>query len=390
MTASDHTPIPIGMVGGGEGAFIGAIHRMAMRLTGQFQLVAGAFSSDPGRAAASAAATGVAADRSYASFAEMAVVEKSRPDGIRAVVIAAPNDVHHAAARVFLDHAFDIFCEKPLAVDTAQAADLVERAAASGAVFGVAHTYAGYAMVRHARQLIRSGQIGAVRSVMVEYPQAWLSTAVEKDGNRQAAWRTDPGRSGPGGALGDIGTHAFHLAEFVTGLRCEALAADLSTFVDGRRVDDETRMMLRFAGGARGMLWASQVAIGCANALQIRIFGSAGSLAWAQERPNELRVGELGGATRIIDRGASGVPAGVAALPDGHPEGYIEAFAQLYDDFSALIRSRVEQRDVPQEILLPGVEDGRRGMEFIEAAIRSHRADGVWTPMPHPPHLLCS
>ncbi|HMI19151.1 MAG TPA: Gfo/Idh/MocA family oxidoreductase [Sphingomonas sp.] len=368
------------MVGGGEGAFIGAIHRMAVRLTDEFDLVAGAFSSDGERGARSAASIGVAPDRSYADYSLMAAAESARPDGARAVAIVAPNDVHYDAARAFLDHGFHILCEKPLALNCAQAADLVDRVRRSNRVFGVAHTYVGYAMVRRARETVSAGSIGAVRMVQVEYPQSWLSTDVEHDGNKQAAWRTDPARNGSGGALGDIGTHAFHLAEFVSGLRCEELAADLSSFVPGRTLDDDARMLLRFKGGAAGMLWASQVAVGCANALRLRVFGETGSIEWGHEHPNELVLSTRGQPTQMLVRGADGVGSGFTTLPAGHPEGYIEAFAQLYSDFVALIRQHdnVEDR-APGESLLPTVEDGLRGIEFIAAAIRSHTGGGAWT-----------
>lgn len=380
MTPPRSGPIPLGMVGGGEGAFIGAIHRMAARLTGRFDLVAGAFSSDAGRSAVSAARIGVSPDRSYADYQQMAAAERDRPDGIRAVAIVAPNHVHHDAARAFVDRGFHVLCEKPLAIDRDQAADLVARVRRADKVFGVAHTYVGYSMVREARDIVATGRIGPVRTVQVEYPQSWLSTDVERSGNAQAAWRTDPARSGPGGAVGDIGTHAFHLAEFVSGLRCDELTADLSSFVAGRPLDDDARMLLRFRGGARGMLWASQIAVGRANALRLRVFGETGSIEWAQERPDALGLSGLGKPNRTLVRGADGIGPGFTALPGGHPEGYIEAFARLYLDFAAQI-DRHENGDAATlaDDLLPTVEDGLRGMEFISAAIRSHGSGGVWT-----------
>jgi predicted dehydrogenase len=368
------------MVGGGEGAFIGAIHRMAVRLTDRFELVAGAFSSDAERGARSAAAIGLAPDRSYADYRLMAAAERARCDGVQAIAIVAPNDVHYDAAKTFVDQGFHILCEKPLAINCAQAADLVDRVHRSKSVFGVAHTYVGYSMVRRARKIVLGGSIGTVRMVQVEYPQSWLSTDVERSGNKQAAWRTDPVRSGSGGALGDIGTHAFHLAEFVSGLRCEELAADLSSFVPGRTLDDDARLLLRFEGGAGGMLWASQIAVGCANSLRVRIFGDAGSIEWVQELPNELVLNRLSQPTQKLVRGADGVGAGFTALPAGHPEGYIEAFAQLYLDFATLIRRHdgVEEQ-APEGSLLPTVEDGLRGIEFIAAAVQSHASGGAWT-----------
>lgn len=372
----------LGMVGGGQGAFIGAVHRMAARLDDRFELVAGAFSSDGGRARASAEELHVSDQRSYADYRTMAEQEARRPDRIDAVAIVTPNHLHHGPARVFLDAGIHVFCEKPMTISVAEAQDLVDAAKRTKSVFALAHTYSGYPMVREARALVAAGELGPIRVVQVEYPQEWLSTPLESTGQKQAEWRTDPARSGAGGCVGDIGTHAFHLAEFVTGLRCQAVAAQLSTFVPGRRLDDDAQMMLRFDGAARGLLWASQVAAGHENGLRLRVYGERASLEWIQEHPNQLRIAKLGQAPQIVSRGGAGAgPAAARAtrVPSGHPEGYIEAFGQLYRDFAALIEISRGAHGEADEHPLPGALDGLRGMRFIEAAIASSRADAAWT-----------
>ncbi len=373
----------LGMVGGGEGAFIGAVHRIAARLDDQYVLVAGALSSEPDRARASAAELRIAPERAYADFRAMARAEAARPDGIDVVAIVTPNHLHHAAARAFLDAGIDVICDKPMSRTVEEAEDLARAVADSGRLFVLAHTYTCYPMVRQAREMIAAGTLGALRVVQVEYPQEWLATPLEQTGQKQAAWRTDPARSGPGGCVGDIGTHAFHLAEFVTGLCCQSLAAELSTFVEGRRLDDNAQIMLRFAGGARGALWSSQVAPGHENGLRLRVFGERGGLEWQQEHPNHLRHAELGKAPCLITRaGPSAGPAAAHAtrIPAGHPEGYLESFAQLYRDAAALIRARrAGCAPDPQAALLPGVQDGLRGVRFIGAAVRSSQSDAIWT-----------
>jgi predicted dehydrogenase len=373
----------LGMVGGGEGAFIGAVHRMAARLDDQFELVAGALSSDPERARRSAAALHIAPDRAYADFASMASREVARPDGIDAVAIVTPNHVHHAAAAAFLRAGIPVICDKPMTATLEEALDLAALVRQEGSLFALTHNYSGYPMVRQARDMVQAGQLGRIRVVQVEYPQDWLSTAVEDGGNKQASWRTDPARSGPGGALGDIGTHAFHLAEFVSGLQVEAVAADLSSFVAGRRLDDNAGVLLRLSGGARGMLWASQVAAGQANALRLRVYGDEAGLEWEQEQPDLLRFARLGAPPELLRRG--GPALGEAAthasrIPGGHPEGYLEAFAQLYRDFAEHCRAKQEGRaPAPASLLLPGVEAGLRGVAFVDAAVRSARHDSAWT-----------
>jgi predicted dehydrogenase len=372
----------LGMVGGGHGAFIGGVHRIAARLDDQYELVAGALSSDPERARQSAADLHIASERSYSSFTEMAQREASRPDGIDIVAIVTPNHLHHAAARAFLDAGIHVICDKPMTRTVEEAEDLAAAVAQSGRVFVLTHNYTGYPMVRHAREMVVAGELGAIRVVQVEYPQAWLTTRLEAEGKKQAEWRTDPARSGAGGSLGDIGSHAFNLAEFVAGLRCTELAADLSVFVPGRRLDDNAQLLLRFAGGARGALWSSQIAPGNENALRIRIYGEAGGLEWAQESPNRLLHTPLGRPRQLITRGSEAVgPAAAHAtrIPAGHPEGYLEGFAQLYRDAAELIRARHEGRAPdPNTALLPGVDDGVRGVRFIAAAVASSRANTSW------------
>ena len=372
----------LGMVGGGRGAFIGGVHRIAARLDDQYELVAGTLSSDPERARQSATDLHIAPERSYNSFVEMAQREAARSDGIDVVAIVTPNHLHHAAARAFLDAGIHVICDKPMTRTVEEAEDLAVAVRRTGRVFVLTHNYTGYPMVRQAREMVAAGELGVIRVVQVEYPQAWLTTRLEATGQKQAEWRTDPARSGAGGSLGDIGTHAFNLAEFISGLRCAELAAELSIFVPGRQLDDNAQLLLRFAGGARGALWSSQVAPGNENALRIRVYGEAGGLEWAQESPNRLAHAPFGQPRRLITRGseAAGSSAAYATrIPAGHPEGYLEGFAQLYRDAAELIRARDEGRvPDPNTMLLPGVGDGVRGVRFIAAAVASSRANAAW------------
>jgi predicted dehydrogenase len=373
----------LGMVGGGQGAFIGGVHRIAARLDDRYELVAGALSADPGRALASAAELHIAPDRAYRSFLEMAEQEVLRPDRIDVVAVVTPNNVHAAPVKAFAKLGFHVICDKPLAHRLEDAQDMADVVRRAGIVFGLTHNYTGHPMVRQAREMVAAGDIGKVRVVQVEYPQDWLTTRLEETGQKQATWRTDPARSGVAGCVGDLGSHAFNLAEFVTGLRCESLAADLGTFVPGRAVDDNAHMLLRFAGGARGMLWSSQVAPGNENALRLRVYGEKGGLEWAQEQPNKLSHSPLGEAPRTIRRagaGASPVASHASRTPAGHPEGYLEAFAQLYRDLAEQITARIDGRAPdPACTLVPGIEDGLRGMLFITASVESGRRDAAWT-----------
>lgn len=374
--------IRLGMVGGGQGAFIGAVHRIAARIDGQFELVAGALSSEPARARASAAELGIAAERSYGSFEEMARAEAARPDGIEAVSIVTPNHVHAPAACAFLEAGIHVICDKPMTTTVAEAERLVDLVESSGRLFVLTHNYTGYPMVRQARAMVAKGELGDVRVVQVEYPQDWLTDRAELSGSKQAEWRTDPKRSGAGGCIGDIGTHAYNLAAFVTGLETEALLAQLTTFAPGRLLDDHVEIMLRYKGGARGLLWASQVAVGNENALKLRIYGSQGGLEWSQEDPNYLWFTRLGQPKQLLTRagaGAQAEAARVSRLPGGHPEGYLEGFATIYAEAARAIRAARTGASPDAETIYPTVHDGLAGMRFIEAAVASSKAGNVWT-----------
>ena len=379
--ASVSRRLRLGMVGGGQGAFIGGVHRIAARIDDRYELVAGALSSDPDRAKASAAELRIDADRAYGTFQEMAAAEAARGDGIDVVAIVAPNHVHHAAARAFLDAGINVICDKPLTTTLEDALDLVRVVRERDLVFGLTHNYTGYPMVRQARAMVEAGDIGEIRVVQAEYPQDWLTTKIEDTGQKQAEWRTDPARSGAGGCVGDIGTHAFNLASFVSGLELETLCADLSTFVAGRRLDDNAHILLRYAGGARGMLWSSQVAPGNENGLRIRVYGDKGGLEWLQKDPNYLHFAPFGEPPRLITRGGSGsteAAGRITRVPAGHPEGYLEGFANIYSDIAEVIAARLEGRDPDPMATFPTVEDGARGVKFIAATVESSAQGGVW------------
>ncbi|HTJ89695.1 MAG TPA: Gfo/Idh/MocA family oxidoreductase [Acidocella sp.] len=373
--------IRLGMVGGGQGAFIGAVHRIAARLDDQFDLVAGALSSDPARARASAADLGLATERSYGSFTEMAEAEAARPDGIEAVAIVAPNHVHAPVARAFLEAGIHVICDKPMTTSVTEAEALVELVHKTGKLFILTHNYTGYPMIRQARAMVGAGELGEIRLVQAEYPQDWLTERVELSGNKQAEWRTDPARAGSGGAIGDIGTHAYNLAAFVTGLEPEEVLAQLTTFVPGRQLDDDVQVLLRYAGGARGMLWASQVAVGNENGLKLRVYGTKGGLEWLQADPNYLWISRYGEPKQLFTRaGAAAWPeaARVSRVPSGHPEGYLEGFATIYAEAAQAIRAARSGLALGPEILFPTVEDGLAGMRFIAAAVASSKAGGTW------------
>jgi predicted dehydrogenase len=372
----------LGMVGGGQGAFIGAVHRIAARLDDRYELVAGALSSDPERARTSAAELGIAPERAYASFQDMAQREAARDDGIDVAAIVTPNHLHHPAAKAFLEAGIHVICDKPMTTTVEDALDLVQTVRRTGLVFALTHNYTGHPMVREARERVQAGELGAIRVVQVEYPQDWLTTRLEATGQKQASWRTDPAQSG-GGAIGDIGSHAYNLAGFITGLEAESLCADLSTFVAGRRVDDNCNVLLRYQGGARGMLWACQVAPGNENALRVRVYGEEGGLEWRQERPDLLHLFRFGEPPQTITRagpGAGPAAAAVSRIPPGHVEGYLEAFANIYTGCAELIAAQREGREPdPSARLVPSVEDGACGVRFITAAIESSSRGGVWT-----------
>jgi predicted dehydrogenase len=373
----------LGMVGGGPGAFIGAVHRIAARMDDRYELVAAALSSDPARSHAGAQALHIASDRAYASYTEMAAAEAKRPDRIDAVSIVTPNNLHYSMSKAFLEAGIHVICDKPLTTTLQEALDLAQIVRRTNLIFGLTHNYTGYPLVRQARQMISEGQLGKIRVVQVEYAQDWLATPLEQTGQKQAAWRTDPAQSGPAGCLGDIGTHAYNIACFVTGLKCSQVAADLSTFVPGRRLDDNVQILLRFEDATRGMLWASQVATGNGNNLRLRVYGDKGGLEWQQEEPNTMRFTRLGEPPQTISRlgpgGKSDVAAHASRIPAGHPEGYLEAFAQLYTDLAEQISARQSGRNpAPASLLVPNIQDGVEGMRFITATLESSRRNTQW------------
>jgi predicted dehydrogenase len=374
----------LGMVGGGPGAFIGGVHRIAARLDDHYELVAAALSSDAERSLVGARQLHI--PRAYGSFEEMASSESKRADGIEVVSIVTPNNLHHAPAKAFLEAGIHVICDKPLTTTLGDALDLAETVKRTGLVFGLTHNYTGHPMVRQAREMISAGELGTIRLVQAEYVQDWLTTPLEKTGQKQAEWRTDPARSGPAGSLGDIGTHAYNLACFVTGLSCQQVAADVTTFVSGRRLDDNIHVMLRFSKGAKGGLWATQVAPGNENNLSLRVYGEKAGLEWRQEDPNQLGFTPLGETRRTIRRGSAGTgPAAAHAtrVPSGHPEGYLEAFAQLYTDLAEQITAKIEKRSPnPESLLVPGVVDGVEGVKFINAVLESSRNRSAWTAIP--------
>jgi predicted dehydrogenase len=372
----------LGMVGGGRGAFIGAVHRMAARLDDRYELVAGVFSADPQRSRDSAAELLLDPRRSYGSVDDMIKVEAARSDRIDVVAVVTPNHLHHAAAKGFLDAGFHVICDKPMTTSVADAEDLVTTAERTRRVLAVTYNYSGYPLIRQAKEMIAAGELGDLRLVQVEYAQDWLTTLLEADGQKQASWRADPQQAGAAAAVGDIGTHAFHLAEFVSGLHVAQLAADLSTHVTGRRLDDNAQMLLRFANGARGSLWVSQVAPGNENGLRLRIYGSKGGLEWSQEEPNHMRHAPYGQQPRILARGGPGlapIVASAARIPAGHPEGYLEGFAQVYRDIADLIAAYDAKSSPPAGArLVPTAKDGLRGVQFVHAAVESSRKDAAW------------
>ena len=378
----------LAMAGGGEGAFIGAIHRAAAALDGDWRLAAGAFSGDPDRNRRSGDMLGIVPARTYASLDALLAGENALPidERVDAIAIVTPNHLHAPMAIAALDAGFHVFCEKPMAMSLEESQLIAQAAARSGRQFALAFTYSGYPLVEEARARVARGDLGRIRLVQVEYSQGWLSQAIDRDGNKQAEWRTDPARAGLGGCLGDISTHAFHLAEHVSGLRVEQLCADLSIHVEGRRLDDDVSVLLRLTGGARGVLKATQVAAGDENGLKLRIHGEHGGLEWSQMEPNTLTL-------RWLDRPAEQVRAAGPGLapstlprlrtPSGHPEGYIEAFANLYRAFAARIRSGDAAAETARggADWCPSIEDGLRTMAFVETVIANAAGDTKWTPL---------
>jgi predicted dehydrogenase len=375
------------MVGGGQGAFIGAVHRKAMALDGQMELVAGALSSDPQRARASGAELGLADARNHGRWQDLLADELKRPgdERIDFVSIVTPNHVHFPVAHAFAEAGIHVVCDKPLVHSSQEALALQEAAKRSGCVFGVTYNYTGYPMVREARELVAKGAIGVVRKVIVEYNQGWLATKLEDSGQKQADWRTDPARSGIAGAMGDIGSHAENLVATVTGLELESICADLTTFLAGRRLDDDGNVLMRFANGAKGVLIASQIEVGCENDLRLRVFGSTGTLTWHQEDPNRLVHSPIDGPARVLTRGSPWL--GEAArratrLPTGHPEAFLEAFANVYLGVAAHIRAvQAGHAPDPLEADYPRLADGVRGVRFIEKVVESAGSASKWTAM---------
>ena len=378
------TRIRLGMVGGGRDAFIGAVHRIAARLDDRYELVAGALSSNPEKAQASGGDLGLAAGRIYDDFKSMAIREARLKEGIEAVSIVTPNHMHYPAAAEFLKRGIHVICDKPLTSTLADAKKFAKLVEKSDALFVLTHNYTGYPMVRQAREMVRGDEVGTIRVVQVEYPQDWLTTKLEDTGQKQASWRTDPARSGAGGSIGDIGTHAFNLARFITGLQPEELLADMESFVPGRPLDDNAHVLLRFKGGAKGMLWSSQVAPGNENALKIRVYGDKGGIEWAQEDPNYLFHTPFGEPTRKITRmgsGATDAANGVSRIPPGHPEGYLEGFANIYSEAADAIIAARDGNAPPDHLLYPSISDGVEGIAFVDACVRSSKAGGKWVKM---------
>lgn len=371
-----------GMVGGGPGAFIGEVHRQAAGLDGEIELVAGAFSADGERSAKQGEILGLDPGRTYPSFHDMAEREAARgPDRrLDFVSIVTPNHLHYEAARVFLEAGFHVVCDKPLCTTVEDAEALCRLVEERDAVFALTHNYTGYPMVKQARALVRQGKLGELRKVVVDYSQGWLATSLEDTGHKQAEWRTDPARAGVGGALGDIGTHAENLIRYVTGLEMESLCADVNTFVEGRALDDDASLLLRFRGGARGVLSISQIAVGIENDLRLRLHGSDASLDWRQEAPETLRVRHADGPTEVYRRGneyLAPVASAATRLPPGHPEGFIQAFANIYRNAGRAIVAREEGRaPAPGDLDFPTVQDGARGVFFIHRAVESGRSGG--------------
>ncbi|MEE9319849.1 MAG: Gfo/Idh/MocA family oxidoreductase [Granulosicoccus sp.] len=380
LNSAKEPRIRLGMVGGGRDAFIGGVHRIAARLDDHYELVAGAFASTPEKSLASARDIGVADDRAYATYKDMAIREARLKNGIEAVSIVTPNHLHFAVAREFLKRGIHVICDKPLTSTLVDAKKLVKLAEQSDALFMLTHNYTGYPMIRQARSMLQAGNLGDVRVVQAEYAQDWLATRLEESGQKQADWRTDPERSGLGGCIGDIGTHAFNLVSFVTGLQLESLCADIHTFVEGRQLDDNAHVMLRYAGGAKGLLWSSQVAVGNENTLRLRIYGSKGGIEWSQEDPNYLWHTPLGEPRRLLTRGGNGANEAanaVTRIPGGHPEGYLEGFANLYTEAAHAIIDR-RRGQASSNSLYPTVQDGLAGVAFVTAVVKSSGKGGAW------------
>ncbi len=377
----------MGMIGGGQGAFIGGVHRMAAAIDGQIELVAGAFSSNGEKSRRSGEELFIHPSRVYMSYEEMILTEKTLPEGERIdlVSIVTPNHVHFAPSKMAIENGFHVVCDKPLSYNLEEAYELQKIVKNSDCIFALTHNYTGYPMVKQAKQMVRHGDLGKIRKVVVEYPQGWLSTLLEASDNKQASWRTDPTKSGIAGAMGDIGTHAENLAEYITGLKISELCADISTLVPGRLLDDDGNVLLRFDNGARGILYASQISAGEENNLRIRVYGEKGGFEWSQMEPNTLTVRWADKPMEIYRSGSHGLyPEALAhcRIPAGHPEGYIEAFANIYRNVAKCIQARLDGTDVdPIYKDFPGIDDGVRGMAFIYKVIASGKNEQKWLKM---------
>jgi predicted dehydrogenase len=377
--------IRMGMIGGGKNAFIGAVHRIAANIDGHIELCCGALSSNPETAKESGAALFLPENRNYGSYQEMIEKESLLPADTRMhfVTIVTPNFAHFAPAMLALEHGFHVVIDKPITLSLAEARQLEEKVQETGLTLCLTYTYSGYPMVKQARQMVKDNAFGKIRKVMVEYPQGWLSMPSEKDGNKQSAWRTDPSKSGISGCMGDIGTHAAQLAEYISGLEITKICADLNIVVDGRALDDDGNVLLKFNNGANGILVASQIAAGEENALKIKVYGEKGGLEWHQEEPNTLKVKWLDAPTQLYRSGQGYLSAAAqynARTPSGHPEGYLEAFANIYRNFALTLKSKLEGKEPTAEMLdFPGVAEGVRGMAFIENVVASGQSDQKWT-----------
>ena len=379
--------IRYGMVGGGRGAFIGAVHRIAAAMDQQIELVCGAFSSDPERSRASGADLFLEPERCYGTFEEMIQREAKLPDTQRMdfLAIVTPNHMHFPPAKMALENGFHVLSDKPATFDLGEAKKIAELVKKTGLLYGLTHNYTGYPLVKEARDMVRAGKLGTIRKVVVEYPQGWLATCLEATGQKQAGWRTDPKRSGAAGSIGDIGTHAENLAEYISGLQIEELAADITSFVKGRKLDDDGNVLLRFKGGAKGVLHCSQISVGEENNLNIRVYGEKGGLEWHQNEPNSMLV-KWPDQPMQVYRTANGylgaAAKSAARTPPAHPEGYLEAFGNIYKNFANHIRARLEGRKLPKDdpaLDYPKIEDGVRGMAFIEAVVKSSKKNAAWT-----------
>jgi len=383
--------IRMGMVGGGRGAFIGAVHRMAAALDGQIELVCGAFSSDPERSKASGADLFLPAERCYGTYEEMITAEKALPLGERMdfMVIVTPNHMHFPPAKMALENGFHVLSDKPATFNLAQAKELAAIVKTTGCLYGITYNYTGYPLMKEARQMVEQGKLGEIRKVVVEYPQGWLSTLLESTGQKQAAWRTNPAICGAAGCMGDIGTHAINLAEYVTGLHIKELAADLTIFVEGRQLEDDGNVLLRFNNGAKGVLHSSQISVGCENNLSLRVYGELGGLEWHQRDPNTMLVTWPDQPMQVYRTGLGYLGSAAAAatrIPAGHPEAYLEGFANVYKNFTNHLRA-IATGATPDPLTTdyPTIEEGLAGMAFIEAVVASSAKNAAWTPLDYTP-----